>query len=104
MPQSSVAVPVVQQGLTIDQGAEIRGNLEYTQNSELTFPAGVVAGPRDTAGPARRHGRGARVPTAGERAGQWALQSLRSLVTLILIGLLLLLADPGLHAGAYCAN
>ena len=44
MPQSSIVVPVIQQGLTIDQGARILGDLEYTQNTELSFPAGAVAG------------------------------------------------------------
>ena len=56
MPQSSIPVPVVQQGLTIDQGAKILGNLEYTQNSELSFPAGAIGGRVSARGAARRHG------------------------------------------------
>ena len=44
MPQSTVPVPSVKQGLTIDPSAKIAGNLEYTQNNDLSFPAGVVGG------------------------------------------------------------
>ena len=98
MPQSTVPVPVVQQGLTIDPAARIQGNLEYTQNSDLALPAGVVAGkitrqlqPERTAEPQR-------VPTAGEKAATWALNSTRAVVTLILLGLFMLWLFPGFMA------
>jgi cytoskeletal protein CcmA (bactofilin family) len=94
MPQSTIPVPVVKQGLTIDPAARIAGNLEYTQNSDLAFPGGVVKGqitrqlqPQDTSRP--------RQETVAEKAGQWALRSVRSLITIILIGLLLLWLLPG---------
>jgi cytoskeletal protein CcmA (bactofilin family) len=35
MPPSSISVPTVNPGLTIDQSAKIEGNLEYTQSREL---------------------------------------------------------------------
>jgi cytoskeletal protein CcmA (bactofilin family) len=95
MPQSTIPVPVVQQGLTLDPAAKISGNLQYTQNSDLKFPAGIVQGqitrvrqPEDASKPER-------VETANEKAGHWALKSIRSLVTLILLGLLLLWLVPG---------
>ena len=40
MGQSTVPVPSVNDGLTIDPSAKISGNLEYTQTKDLTFPAG----------------------------------------------------------------
>ena len=94
MPDSTIPVPVIKQGLTIDPAAKIQGNLEYTQNSELQFPSGVVQG-KITRLLQPVEGEAYVEPTAGEKASQWGLQSLRSLVTLILLGLLLLWLVPG---------
>ena len=44
-------------------------------------------------------GRAYREPTVGERTGTWALESLRTVITLILIGLVLLLVLPGFMHG-----
>jgi cytoskeletal protein CcmA (bactofilin family) len=99
MPQSTIPVPVVPQGLTIDKDAKIQGSLQYTQNSELTIPTGTVAGTVTRVDQPEDKHEASRAPTAGERAGQWALRSLRSLVTLILIGLLLLWLIPGFMRG-----
>jgi len=95
MPQSTVPVPVVRQGLTLDPAARILGNLEYTQNSDLSFPAGVVQGKVTRLLQPQETGKPERVPTVGEKAGKWALRSIRSLVTLILLGLLFLWLVPG---------
>lgn len=99
MPQVTIAVPVVQQGLTIDKNAKILGNLEYTQNNELTFPAGAVTGRVTRLDQPEGSEHATRVPSTGERTGKWALDSLRSLVTLILIGLLLLWLIPNVMRG-----
>jgi hypothetical protein len=95
MPQSTIPVPVVQQGLTIDPAAKIMGDLEYTQNAELSVPAGVVEGQVSRMLQPVESGQPVREPTLGEKAGKWALTSIRSLVTLILLGLLMLLLVPG---------
>lgn len=92
MPQSTVAVPQVRPGLTIDPAARISGNLQYTQNKNLTFPAGVIAGKvtrtqQPVAQPAAEE-------TAGAKVVEWSLNLLRSLVTIILLGLLLLWLLP----------
>jgi cytoskeletal protein CcmA (bactofilin family) len=94
MGQSTVAVPVVRQGLSIDPAVKIAGNLDYTQNVDLTVPAGVVAGtvtrlpqPEDKSEPRPEK-------TASQKAADWAWGAVRSLVTLILIGLLLLWLVP----------
>ncbi len=99
MGQSTVPVPLVKPGLTIDPSAKITGNLDYTQNADLTFPAGVVSGKisRITP-PANQNARGnpGLVETPAQKVGNWSLNLLRSLVTLILIGLLLLWLVPAL--------
>lgn len=99
MPRSTVPVPIVQQGLRIDSEAKIQGNLEYTQNSELSFPPAAVAGQITRLEQPESTDQTPRAPTASERASQWALTALRSLVTLILIGLLLLWLVPGFMRG-----
>jgi cytoskeletal protein CcmA (bactofilin family) len=99
MPRNPIAVPIVQQGLTIDPDARILGNLEYTQNSELSFPTGAVAGNITRLDQPEATNQEPRAPTAGERASQWALAAVRSLVTLVLIGLLLVWLFPGFLRG-----
>lgn len=94
MPRSTVPVPVVAQGLTLDPAAKIAGNLEYTQKSDLSFPAGVVQGKITRVRPPEVD-YAPREPTAGEKAAEWALESVRTLATLALMGLLLLWLVPG---------
>jgi cytoskeletal protein CcmA (bactofilin family) len=94
MPDSTIPVPVIKQGLTIDPTARIQGDLEYTQNTELQFPSGVVQG-KITRSLQPVEGGARAEPTAGEKASQWGLESMRSLVTVILLGLLLLWLVPG---------
>ncbi len=89
MGPSTVPVPLVKQGLTVDPAARIAGNLQYTQNADLVFPAGVISGsvtrvprPVEKAQPTPQQ-------TLGLKVGAWVLGSARSLITLILLGLLL---------------
>ena len=96
---STVPVPVVRQGLTIDPAAQIAGNLEYTQNADLSFPAGVIQGTiLRTVPPAHRSQPRAQ-ETVADKSGTWALRSLRSLITLLLLGLFLLWVLPGFIKG-----
>jgi cytoskeletal protein CcmA (bactofilin family) len=97
--KSTVPIPVVKQGLTIDPASRIAGNLEYTQNAELSFPAGVVAGrvtrtaqPEDASQPKAEE-------TAAAKSGKWALNTLRSMIALVLVGLLLLALLPSVIKG-----
>ena len=92
--QSTVVVPMVRQGLSIDPEAKIGGNLDYTQNADLVFPAGVVAGkvtrsiqPEQTTEPTPEK-------SATQKVTDWIWKSGRSLVTLLLIGLFLLWLFP----------
>ncbi len=95
MPQSTIPTPLVKPGLTIDPSAKIGGNLEYTQTRDLAFPAGVVSGkitrteppPPDQTQPIVEE-------TAAQKTVRWTFDFVRSLVTLILIGLFLLWLFP----------
>ncbi len=98
MGPSTVPVPLVKPGLTIEPSAKIAGNLDYTQKDNLTFPAGVVNGKiTRTLPPANQNARATETTeTLAQKVGTWSLNLLRSLVTLILIGLLLLWLIPSL--------
>jgi len=93
MPQSPVSVPTVKPGLTLDPSARIEGDLEYTQSAELAFPAGVVAGQATRNEPATDPN-AVREPTTGEKISKWGVDLLRTTITLLLIGLLLLWLFP----------
>ena len=92
MGPSTVPVPLVSTGLTIDPSAKISGDLNYTQTKDLTFPAGTISGKIVRVVPtANQNNRAAAlIETPGQKVANWSLNLLRSLVTLILIGLLLL--------------
>jgi len=93
MPQSPVPVPTVKPGLTIDPSAKIGGDLEYTQTKDLTFPTGVVAGKITRKEPAVDEA-APRAETTSEKVFKWAVNVLRTTITLILIGLFLLWLFP----------
>jgi cytoskeletal protein CcmA (bactofilin family) len=95
MQQSTVPVPLVKEGLTIDPSAKITGNLEYTQNNDLSFPAGVVGGKITRTQPPADQNKPSPQETAAQKVTQWSLQQIRSLITLLLIGLFLLWLFPG---------
>jgi cytoskeletal protein CcmA (bactofilin family) len=98
MGQSTVPVPLVNPGLTIDPAAKISGNLDYTQSKDLTFPAGTISGKISRTVPPANENTRARIVAESPalKVANWSLGLLRSLVTLILIGLLLLWLIPTL--------
>jgi len=98
MPPSTVSAPTVQPGLTIDSSARIEGDLEYTQARDLTFPSGVIAGQITRNEPVADQ-TAARQETTGEKVLKWAVNILRSSITLILLGLLLLWLFPFFMGG-----
>jgi hypothetical protein len=93
MPQSPVPAPTVAQGITIDPSARVEGDLEYTQTKDLEFPSGVVAGQVNRNEPVTDQTT-PRPETTGERISRWGINLLRSAITLLLIGLLLLWLFP----------
>ncbi|HNN13727.1 MAG TPA: polymer-forming cytoskeletal protein [Anaerolineales bacterium] len=88
MGNTGISIPNVQPGLTISDSAKIGGNFTYTQTKDIEFPSGVVSGEvtrnepvvNTTVRPE---------PTAAQKATTWSLDVLRTMVTLILFGLLL---------------
>lgn len=93
MPRSSIPIPSVDPGFTVDSSAKIEGNLAYTQSKELALPAGAVAGKVTRDRPATNTA-AAPQETTGQRILKWGLNTVRTGVTLILIGLLLLWLFP----------
>lgn len=96
MGPSTVPVPLVSTGLTIDPSAKISGDLNYTQTKDLIFPAGTINGKIVRVVPtANQNNRAAALmETPAQKVTSWSFNLLRSLVTLILIGLLLLWLLP----------
>ncbi|MGD9001573.1 MAG: polymer-forming cytoskeletal protein [Anaerolineae bacterium] len=91
------AVPSVPAGLTVEEGARINGDLNYTANAEARVPADAVGGDVDfnryVAPETEAERRPA--PTLAVRTGRWFLRQIRRLVTLLLIGALMMWAVPG---------
>jgi cytoskeletal protein CcmA (bactofilin family) len=89
MPQSGVSMPSVPPGFTISDEAKIKGNLDYTQSKDIKIPAGSVGGKVTRTEPVVGTEARQQLPTPAEKAVKWSLDLLRSIVTLILFGLLL---------------
>jgi len=89
MTNMPISIPSVQPGLTIADGAEIAGNLEYTSTKDLPIPGGAVGGEVMRTAPEITAEEAYAKPTAAQKVGNWALGMLRTMVTLIVFGLLL---------------
>lgn len=89
MSQSPIAIPSVPAGLTISKNAKIAGNLEYTSTIELSIPGGVVAGEVTRTEPKIDPQYVVVPPTNTQKVTTWALEMLRLVITLILLGLFL---------------
>ncbi|MGD8403701.1 MAG: polymer-forming cytoskeletal protein [Anaerolineales bacterium] len=84
-----LTLPSVAPGLTVADSANIAGDLEYTSTYDLTFPGGAVGGEVNRVQPEINAGRVYVPPTPLEKTGKWALDSLRTILTLVILGLLL---------------
>jgi len=84
-----LALPSVAPGLTVAESAEIAGNLEYSSTYDLTFPGGAVGGEVMRVEPEIDDRNAYVPPTKAQQVGKWALNLLRSIVTLVLFALLL---------------
>jgi hypothetical protein len=88
---SPVSIPRVSPGLTLAEGTRINGSLAYTSAIDLPLPADAVSGQVTRIEPVSEVN-GVRVeqtPTPAQRVGDWAVASLRNLLTLLLFGLLM---------------
>jgi len=84
-----ISIPSVEPGLTIADTAKISGNLEYTSTKDLPIPSDAVVGKITRTEPAVRPDAVHTEPTTAQRAIKWSLNLLRSILTLVLFGLLL---------------
>jgi len=90
------AMPSVPTGLTVDEGAQIGGKLDYTSAREWSIPGGVVAGAITRHEPEIEvEAKEEVVVSPAKRAADWFLGHLRRLVTLLLVGLLIVWVVPG---------
>ena len=90
-------MPSVPMGLSIDGGASIGGDLDYTANSEIAIPAGVVAGATDFTRYVSdvEYRPGVRRPSPAALVGRWFVRQLRCLITLLLAGATMMWLVPG---------
>ncbi len=84
-----MALPSVPPGLTVDESARIGGDLLYSSTYELAIPAAAVSGQVTRVQPQVSEDRVRVAPTPAQRAAAWALDLLRTIVTLVVFGLLL---------------
>jgi cytoskeletal protein CcmA (bactofilin family) len=89
MPQNKVSVPNVTPGLTIAEGAKIKGAFEYTQSKDIKIPAGSVGGKVKRNEPVVDPAIVEVKPTPAQAAMTWTFNLLRTIATLIIFGLLL---------------
>jgi cytoskeletal protein CcmA (bactofilin family) len=90
-------VPSVPAGLTIDEGARIGGDLNYTANARIAIPAGAVAGDVDFTQyvPEVEPRPEVKVPSPAALVGGWFVRQLRRLITLLLVGAFMMWLVPG---------
>jgi cytoskeletal protein CcmA (bactofilin family) len=99
MSPSTVPIPEVKEGLSIDPAARIAGNLAYTQTTDLSFPDGVVAGKITRTLPPVDQNKPSPQQTSRLKVITWGFNLVRSLVTLLLLGLFLLWLFPAFTKG-----
>ncbi|MEW5828490.1 MAG: hypothetical protein AB1846_06325 [Chloroflexota bacterium] len=88
-------VPSVSMGLTVAEGAEIAGNLEYSSTYDLSIPGSAVGGEVTRVMPSVSPDVRMDIPaTPAQKTGNWVFDLLRSIVTLGLFGLLLVWVAP----------
>ncbi len=100
MTNIPVAIPSVQPGLTVDDGASIAGNLDYTSYKDLPIPSGVVGGKVTRTAPQIDEEIFETPPTPAQEAASWSLNLLRKIITLLLFGFLLAWLAPKFMQGA----
>ena len=89
MTDIPITLPSVEPGLTINESAQIAGDLKYTSTIDLPVPSGAVEGKVTRTAPQVSAEAVYVPPTAADKVQTWALDMLRTIVTLILFGLLL---------------
>ena len=89
MPQSDIHFPTVKPGFNISEGAKIKGNLDYTQSKDIKIPANAVDGKTTRTEPVVNADFEYQQPTPAQVATNWVFDLFRTIVTLVVFGLLL---------------
>lgn len=84
-----LTLPSVSPGLTVADSARIGGDLVYSSTYNLSFPTSAVGGQVTRVEPQVSEGQVRAAPTATQKTTTWALDLLRTIITLVLFGLLL---------------
>ncbi|MBI3161731.1 MAG: hypothetical protein HYZ23_04445 [Chloroflexi bacterium] len=99
MPDTEISFPQVKPGFTIAEGAKIHGNLEYTLSRDIKIPEGAVDGKVTRKEPVvTPHAVEVKL-TPAQIATNWVFDLLRTIVTLVLFGLLLGWLAPSFMKG-----
>jgi len=89
MPQTDIQFPTVKPGFNIAEGAKIKGNLEYSQSKDIKIPANAVGGKITRTEPVVNPEIKIQKPTPTQVVTNWVFDLLRTMVTLIVFGMLL---------------
>jgi cytoskeletal protein CcmA (bactofilin family) len=90
MPNVKISLPSVTPGFTVSKDAVIKGDLVYTQSSDINIPEDVVAGKITRNEPVVDIDENTYVPpTTAELVMDWTFDLFRTIATIILLGLLL---------------
>jgi cytoskeletal protein CcmA (bactofilin family) len=89
MPKSSVVLPNVAPGLSIDSSAKIGGKLVYTSSKEMSLPANVAANGIQHNLPVVKPEKVVKTPTFVEQTMAVLFDLLRRIATLIFFGLMI---------------
>ena len=93
MTDSPITLPTVRPGLKVTDRASVAGNLTYSSTTDLSFPTGVVAGRiTRTEPPVTETGA---TPKETNKVLDFGFDLMRSVVTLLLFGLLMVRFAPG---------
>lgn len=84
-----LTLPSVAPGLTVADNAKIAGDLEYSSTYDLSFPGSAIGGQITRVEPEITEGKAYVPPTPAQKTGKWAMDLLRTIVTLVAFGLLL---------------
>lgn len=100
-PQMNISMPSVKPGITINDNAKIDGDLTYTATRDLNFPSSAIDGSITREEPqfVNEFERPA-PPTPQQMAGFWLLRLLRTIITLITLGMLMQWLFPNFLASA----
>lgn len=87
MGSNRIEPPPVAMGITIEKDAKIKGNLDYHQSKDLTFPPGTILGKVTRIEPSY-------AATPHRSITHWLVNFVQTTIALLLMGLLLLLLLP----------